>query len=162
MVLIPGLLIIAILSGAQFIVSPTIDVDVVRLCQRYDKLVLPGALTPTEVVTAWQGGADIIKIFPASCMGPGYIKALKGPLPQVPLMPVGGIDANNIEDYLKAGACAVGVWPRVQAPACGGPCPREQQPTIQLQLPRLKRFPERSGPGAHRDSCRRASLKRTT
>jgi len=100
---------IAILSGAQFIVSPTTDIDVVRLCQRYDKLVLPGALTPTEVVTAWQAGADIVKIFPSDLTGPKYLKALRGPLPQVRLMPTGGVNLDTAADFLRAGACALGI-----------------------------------------------------
>ena len=100
---------IAILSGAQFIVSPTINVDVVRLCQRYDKLVLPGALTPTEVVTAWEAGADIVKIFPSDLTGPKYLKALHGPLPQVRLMPTGGVNLDTAADFLRAGACALGI-----------------------------------------------------
>ena len=73
----------AILAGAEFIVSPSTNLDVIRLCRRYDKLVIPGALTPTEVVTAWETGADIVKIFPSDITGPKYIKALHGPLPQV-------------------------------------------------------------------------------
>jgi 2-dehydro-3-deoxyphosphogluconate aldolase/(4S)-4-hydroxy-2-oxoglutarate aldolase len=80
----------AILSGAQFIVSPALDLDTIRLCKRYRVPVFPGAFTPTEIVTAWQAGADIVKVFPAEFGGPGYIKAVRAPLPQVRLMPVGG------------------------------------------------------------------------
>ena len=99
----------ALLAGAQFVVSPSLNVDVIRLCHRYDKLVMPGALTPTEVVTAWEAGADIVKIFPADLGGPAYLKALHGPLPQVRLMPTGGVDLDTAESFLRAGACALGV-----------------------------------------------------
>lgn len=99
----------ALLAGAEFIVSPTTNVDVIRLCRRYDKLVMPGALTPTEVVTAWEAGADIVKIFPSDITGPKYLKALHGPLPQVRLLPTGGVNLDTAADFLKAGACALGV-----------------------------------------------------
>src|SRR6476619_4553957 len=75
----------AILSGAEFIVSPAVNVEVIELCRRYSKLVMPGALTPTEVVTAWQAGADVVKIFPSALPGPKYLKALHGPLPHIRL-----------------------------------------------------------------------------
>lgn len=99
----------AMLAGAEFIVCPNVDVDVIRMCRRYGKLVMPGALTPTEVVTAWEAGADIVKVFPADVGGPGYLKALAGPLPQVRLLPTGGVDLNTIGSFLDAGACAVGL-----------------------------------------------------
>ncbi len=99
----------ALLAGAKFIVSPTLNLDVIRLCQRYDKLVLPGALTPTEVLTAWEHGADIVKIFPSDVTGPPYLKALHGPLPQVRLMPTGGVNLLTAADFLRAGACALGI-----------------------------------------------------
>lgn len=99
----------ALLAGAQFIVSPSTNIEVIRLCQRYDKLVMPGALTPTEVVTAWEAGADIVKIFPSDLTGPSYLKALHGPLPQVRLMPTGGVNLETAADFLRAGACALGV-----------------------------------------------------
>lgn len=100
---------IAILSGAEFIVGPGVNVDVIQLCRRYDKAVLPGALTPTEVITAWQAGADIVKIFPSELTGPGYIKALRGPLPQIRMMPTGGVNLDTAAEFLKAGACALGI-----------------------------------------------------
>jgi 2-dehydro-3-deoxyphosphogluconate aldolase/(4S)-4-hydroxy-2-oxoglutarate aldolase len=84
-------------------------VDVIQLCHRYDKLVMPGAFTPTEVVTAWQAGADVIKIFPADVVGPDYLKVLRGPLPQVRMLPTGGVNLDTIESFFKAGACAVGL-----------------------------------------------------
>jgi 2-dehydro-3-deoxyphosphogluconate aldolase/(4S)-4-hydroxy-2-oxoglutarate aldolase len=99
----------ALLAGAEFIVSPTLNLDVVRLCRRYDKLVMPGALTPTEVLTAWEAGADIVKIFPSEITGPQYLKALHGPLPQIRLMPTGGVTLETAADFLRAGACTLGV-----------------------------------------------------
>jgi 2-dehydro-3-deoxyphosphogluconate aldolase/(4S)-4-hydroxy-2-oxoglutarate aldolase len=99
----------AILAGAEFIVAPTVNLDVIRLCRRYDKLVMPGALTPTEVVSAWEAGADIVKVFPADLGGPPYLKALRGPLPQVRLMPTGGVNLRTAADFLQAGACCLGV-----------------------------------------------------
>ena len=99
----------AMLAGAEFIVCPTVNLDVIRICHRYDKLVMPGALTPTEVVTAWEAGADIVKLFPADVGGPGYLKALLGPLPQVKLLPTGGVNLETIGDFFAAGACAVGL-----------------------------------------------------
>ncbi len=99
----------AILAGAEFIVTPTVNPDVIELCNRYDKLIMTGAFTPTEVLTAWESGADIIKVFPAFAGGPEYLKALHGPLPQIPLMPTGGVDLETLPAYMKAGACAVGL-----------------------------------------------------
>jgi 2-dehydro-3-deoxyphosphogluconate aldolase/(4S)-4-hydroxy-2-oxoglutarate aldolase len=98
----------ALLVGAEFIVAPTLNLDVIRLCRRYDKVVMPGAFTPTEVLTAWEAGADIVKVFPADVGGPAYLKALKGPLPQIRLMPTGGVDLSTVESFLRAGACCVG------------------------------------------------------
>ncbi|MGE0606709.1 MAG: bifunctional 4-hydroxy-2-oxoglutarate aldolase/2-dehydro-3-deoxy-phosphogluconate aldolase [Pirellulales bacterium] len=99
----------AFLSGAQFLVSPTVNVNVIGLAQRYDKLIMPGALTPTEVLTAWEAGADIVKIFPSELTGPSYLKALHGPLPQIKLMPTGGVNLQTAGDFLRAGACALGI-----------------------------------------------------
>ncbi len=100
---------IALLSGAEFIVSPTVNLEVIRLCRRYDKLVLPGAMTPTEVLAAWEAGADIVKVFPSDVTGPAYLKALRGPLPQVRLMPTGGVNLETAAAFLHAGAFALGV-----------------------------------------------------
>jgi 2-dehydro-3-deoxyphosphogluconate aldolase/(4S)-4-hydroxy-2-oxoglutarate aldolase len=99
----------ALLAGAEFIVSPNTHLGVIQLCRRYGKLSMPGAFTPTEVVSAFEAGADVVKIFPCDVGGPAYLKALRGPLPQIPLMPTGGISLDNAADYLKAGACALGV-----------------------------------------------------
>jgi 2-dehydro-3-deoxyphosphogluconate aldolase/(4S)-4-hydroxy-2-oxoglutarate aldolase len=99
----------AFLAGAEFLVAPTVNLDVIRLGNRYDKLVMPGAFTPTEILTAWEAGAPVIKVFPADIGGPAYLRTLHGPLPQVRLLPTGGVNLNTIADFLKAGACAVGL-----------------------------------------------------
>jgi 2-dehydro-3-deoxyphosphogluconate aldolase/(4S)-4-hydroxy-2-oxoglutarate aldolase len=106
----------ALLAGAEYIVAPTVNVDVIRLCQRYDKLVMPGAFTPTEILTAWEAGADIVKVFPADVVGPAFFKAIRGPLPQVRLMPTGGVDLKTAADFLKAGACCLGVGGQLVEP----------------------------------------------
>jgi 2-dehydro-3-deoxyphosphogluconate aldolase / (4S)-4-hydroxy-2-oxoglutarate aldolase len=99
-----------ILAGARFVVSPSLDVATIACCRRYSVPVMPGALTPTEVVAAWQAGADIVKVFPANAVGgPSYIKALKAPLPQIELCPTGGVSLETAADFIKAGACALGV-----------------------------------------------------
>jgi 2-dehydro-3-deoxyphosphogluconate aldolase/(4S)-4-hydroxy-2-oxoglutarate aldolase len=99
----------AILAGAQFIVSPTFKPALVEICRRYSVPVMPGAYTPTEALTAWEHGADMVKIFPASFGGPALIKAIKAPLPQIELVPVGGVNADTTADFIRAGAAAVGV-----------------------------------------------------
>jgi 2-dehydro-3-deoxyphosphogluconate aldolase/(4S)-4-hydroxy-2-oxoglutarate aldolase len=99
-----------ILEGAQFVVSPALNLGTIEMCHRYSIAVLPGALTPTEVVTAWQAGADVVKVFPASAMGGAkYLTALKGPLPQVELIPTGGVSLATAKEFLEAGAFALGV-----------------------------------------------------
>ena len=105
-----------LLAGAEYIVAPTLNLDVIRLCRRYDKLVMPGAFSPTEVLTAWEAGADIVKVFPADVVGPAYFKALRGPLPQIRLMPTGGVDLNTAAAFLKAGACCLGVGGQLVEP----------------------------------------------
>ena len=97
----------AILAGAEFVVGPTLNPAVIALCRRYSKIVVPGAFTPTEILTAWECGADLVKLFPATAVGPKYIKDIKGPLPQIPIVPTGGVDVNNAGDFIKAGAAAV-------------------------------------------------------
>jgi 2-dehydro-3-deoxyphosphogluconate aldolase/(4S)-4-hydroxy-2-oxoglutarate aldolase len=106
----------ALLAGAEYLVAPTVSLDVIRLCQRYDKLVMPGAFTPTEILTAWEAGADIIKVFPAEVLGPAFFKAVRGPLPQVRLMPTGGVDLKTATDFLRAGACCLGVGSQLIEP----------------------------------------------
>lgn len=100
---------IAILAGAKFVVAPVVQPEVIALCHRYDKLVMPGAFTPTEVLTAWEAGADVVKIFPAETGGPAHLKALKGPLPQVRMMPTGGVNLDTLPKFVAAGVCAVGL-----------------------------------------------------
>jgi 2-dehydro-3-deoxyphosphogluconate aldolase/(4S)-4-hydroxy-2-oxoglutarate aldolase len=98
------------LAGAQFVVSPALDVRTIELCRRYSVPVIPGALTPTEIVTAWQAGADVVKVFPCSALGGAkYLKALQGPLPQILLIPTGGVSLGTAEEFLSAGAFALGV-----------------------------------------------------
>lgn len=101
---------VCILEGAQFVVSPALNLESVALCRRYSVAILSGALTPTEVIAAWQAGADIIKVFPAGAMGGAkYLKSLKAPLPQVELIPTGGVSLSNAMEFLQAGAFALGV-----------------------------------------------------
>ena len=99
-----------ILAGAQFVVSPALNLETIALCRRYSVAVMPGALTPTEVVTAWQAGADLVKIFPCGSMGgASYIKNLKGPLPHIKFIPTGGVSLKTAADFIKAGSSALGV-----------------------------------------------------
>src|SRR4028118_1542120 len=99
-----------ILSGAKFVISPALNLETIQLCKRYSITVMPGALTPTEVVTAWQAGADFVKVFPCSAMGgASYIKGLKAPLPQIELVPTGGVNLKTAADFIKAGSSALGV-----------------------------------------------------
>jgi 2-dehydro-3-deoxyphosphogluconate aldolase/(4S)-4-hydroxy-2-oxoglutarate aldolase len=98
------------LAGAEFIVSPALNVKTIEICRRYDVAVFPGALTPTEVITAWQAGADAVKVFPCSALGGAkYLKALKAPLPQVEVIPTGGVSLATAAEFLEAGAIALGV-----------------------------------------------------
>jgi 2-dehydro-3-deoxyphosphogluconate aldolase/(4S)-4-hydroxy-2-oxoglutarate aldolase len=99
----------AILSGAQFIVAPSFSASVIATCRRYSVPVVPGAFTPTEILTAWEHGADMVKVFPASLGGPSLIRALKAPLPQVELVPVGGVDLDTAAGFIRSGATALGV-----------------------------------------------------
>ena len=99
----------AILSGANYIVSPGFNLETAKLCGRYRVPYLPGCMTITEVLTAMEAGADIVKIFPADLFGPKIIKDIKGPLPQAKMMPTGGVDISNVHEWIKAGAVAVGV-----------------------------------------------------
>lgn len=97
-------------AGAQFIVSPALNPDTIACCRRHDVAVMPGALTPTEVVQAWTAGADFVKVFPAGAVGgPSYLKSLKAPLPQIELIPTGGVSLKTAADFIKAGAAALGV-----------------------------------------------------
>lgn len=107
----------ALLAGAEFVVAPTLDLDVVRLCKRHGRPAIPGAFTPTEILAAWQAGAAVVKVFPADVVGPAFVKAMRGPLPQVRLMPTGGVDLATARDYLAAGACCLGVGSQLVEPA---------------------------------------------
>jgi len=100
---------LAILRGAKFVVAPTFSSSVVELCHRYDIAAVPGAYTPMEVLRAWEAGADLVKVFPASGLGPGYLKELRGPLPDLRLVPTGGVTTENAGEFLAAGAFAVGL-----------------------------------------------------
>ncbi len=100
---------LAILAGAQFVVGPVFRPEVVAMCHRYDVAAMPGCFTPTEILAAWEAGADVVKVFPATALGPGFFKDVRGPLPQVKLMPTGGVSLDNAGDWIAAGAVAVGV-----------------------------------------------------
>lgn len=110
----------AILAGAQFIISPSINLDTIRMCQRHQVLSMPGAMTPTEIVAALEAGADIVKIFPAEVFGPAYLKALRAPLPQAPLMPTGGVSVDNLAAWFDNGALVVGIGSSLTGPAANG------------------------------------------
>ena len=101
---------ICMLAGAQFFVTPNLKLATIEMVKRYSKLIFPGALTPTEVLTAWEAGADAVKVFPCGAVGGAkYIKALRGPFPQIEMIPTGGVNLETAGDFLKAGACAVAV-----------------------------------------------------
>lgn len=109
-VLDPEIATACISVGAQFVVSPALNLETIACCQRHDVVVMPGALTPTEVVQAWTAGADFVKVFPAGAVGgPSYLRALKAPLPQIELVPTGGVSLKTAADFIKAGAAALGV-----------------------------------------------------
>jgi 2-dehydro-3-deoxyphosphogluconate aldolase/(4S)-4-hydroxy-2-oxoglutarate aldolase len=98
-----------IAAGADFVVSPIFDAGMIEACRAAGVLVAPGAFTPTEIVTAWRAGADVVKVFPATSLGPQFIKDVRGPLPELRLMPTGGVTIENARDFLAAGACCVGL-----------------------------------------------------
>lgn len=101
---------ICMLAGAQFFVTPSLNTRTIELCKRYSKPVFPGALTPTEILTAWEAGADGVKVFPCSALGGAkYIKALKGPFPHIDLVPTGGVNLDTVADFFASGCAAVGV-----------------------------------------------------
>lgn len=108
-VLDPETAVQAIHAGADFIVSPVTNVGMITVCRRYDTLVAPGAFSPTEILAAWQTGADIVKVFPATSIGPKYFKDILGPLPKVRLMPTGGVSLENARDFIANGACCVAI-----------------------------------------------------
>lgn len=98
-----------ILAGARYIVAPTLNLETIKMCHRYDVAIMPGCFTPTEILTAWEAGADVIKVFPATALGPAYFRDVRAPLPQVRLMPTGGVTMENAGEWIKAGAVAIGV-----------------------------------------------------
>jgi 2-dehydro-3-deoxyphosphogluconate aldolase/(4S)-4-hydroxy-2-oxoglutarate aldolase len=98
----------AIAAGAQFVVSPVFDEQIVATTRRYGKIMIPGAFTPTEILRAWTAGADVVKVFPSTALGPGYFKDILAPLPQLRLTPTGGVDIKNAGEWIKAGAVFVG------------------------------------------------------
>lgn len=100
---------LAIMAGAEFIFSPTVNKETIQITKRYGVLSIPGAMTPTEILRAYEHGADVIKIFPANVLGPKYLKDIHGPLPHIPLMPTGGINISNVQEYIQNGAVAVGI-----------------------------------------------------
>lgn len=126
---------IAILAGAQYIVSPSVSPETARLCNRYQIPYMPGASTMREIVDAMECGADIIKLFPGETLGPAFVKAVKGPLPQATLMPTGGVTVDNVAEWIKAGAVAVGVGGSLTAGAQSG--------NFQLITDTAKQFIER-------------------
>ena len=111
---------IAILNGASFIVSPAFDLETAKLCHRYQVPYLPGCQTITEMIKAMEAGCDIIKLFPGNLGGPSYVKAIKGPLPYINLMPTGGVSLENVQEWIKAGCVAVGVGGELTKPAQDG------------------------------------------
>ncbi len=111
---------IAILAGAQFVVSPALNPETARLCNRYQVPYMPGAATIGEVIAAMECGADIVKVFPGEILGPAFVKAVKGPLPQAQLMPTGGVNLENVAQWINAGAVAIGVGGNLTAGAKSG------------------------------------------
>ena len=99
----------AIAAGAQFVVSPVTDPDIIATARRYSRIMIPGAYTPTEILRAWTLGADVVKVFPSTSLGPSYFKDILAPLPQVRLTPTGGVDLKNAADWIRAGAACIGV-----------------------------------------------------
>ncbi|KHD85294.1 bifunctional 4-hydroxy-2-oxoglutarate aldolase/2-dehydro-3-deoxy-phosphogluconate aldolase [Heyndrickxia ginsengihumi] len=99
----------ALIAGASFVLAPSLNPETIKITKRYGAVSIPGAFTPTEILQAYELGADLVKVFPASTLGPGYVKDLHGPLAQIPLLPTGGIDLSNVGAYIKAGAAGVGV-----------------------------------------------------
>ena len=106
----------AILAGAEYLVSPVLNLDLIKMCRRYDKAIMPGVFSPTEIMAAWEAGADVCKVFPADVLGPMFFKAVRGPLPQVRMMPTGGVDLNTAQKFLEAGACCLGIGSQLVEP----------------------------------------------
>ncbi|HOE12399.1 MAG TPA: bifunctional 4-hydroxy-2-oxoglutarate aldolase/2-dehydro-3-deoxy-phosphogluconate aldolase [bacterium] len=98
-----------ILAGAEYIVTPTLNPATIEMAKRYGKVMISGAFTPTEILTAWECGSDIVKVFPATAVGPKYLKDIKGPLPHIRLSPTGGVDLSNAGEFIRCGACCIAV-----------------------------------------------------
>ena len=96
-------------AGAQFVVSPILNTEIIQLCNAADTACMPGCYTPTEIFTAWNAGADVVKVFPATSLGPKYFQDIAGPFPQIKMMPTGGVTINNVGEWIAAGAVAVGI-----------------------------------------------------
>ena len=131
----------AILAGVQYVVSPYLNVEMVQLCNRYRVPCMPGAMTIKEVVEAMQAGADIIKIFPGELFGPKIIKAIKGPIPYAKLMPTGGVSLDNVDEWINAGAVAVGVGSALTKGANTGDCDSNTKLAVQF-LEKIKKARE--------------------
>jgi 2-dehydro-3-deoxyphosphogluconate aldolase/(4S)-4-hydroxy-2-oxoglutarate aldolase len=138
-----------ILAGAQFVVSPALNVKTIAMCHRYSVAVLPGALTPTEIVTAWEAGADVVKVFPAGAMGGAkYLVSLKGPLPQIKMIPTGGVTLTTAKEFLEAGAFALGVGSDlVDAKAMAEGRPEVVTETARKYMAIVREFRERGAAG---------------
>lgn len=108
----------AVAAGAKYIISPTLNIDVIKACRELDVVAIPGTLTPTEILTAWEAGGDIIKVFPVTALGPQYIQDIKRPLPHIRLMPTSGVTIENAREFIKAGACALGLGSSLLDPTC--------------------------------------------
>jgi 2-dehydro-3-deoxyphosphogluconate aldolase/(4S)-4-hydroxy-2-oxoglutarate aldolase len=108
---------VAILAGARFIVAPTLDIATIRTCRRYGVAAMPGTFTPTEMLRAYEAGADLIKVFPAGPLGPGFFRDVRGPLPQLKLVPTGGVTPENAAEFIRAGAAALGMGSALVSPA---------------------------------------------
>jgi 2-dehydro-3-deoxyphosphogluconate aldolase/(4S)-4-hydroxy-2-oxoglutarate aldolase len=99
---------LALINGARFLVTPSLNLETIKMSNRYSAVIIPGALTPTEILTAWEAGADLVKVFPIGQVGgPAYIRAIKAPLPHIPLVPTGGVNLQNAGEFIKAGAAAI-------------------------------------------------------
>ncbi|SFI23793.1 2-dehydro-3-deoxyphosphogluconate aldolase / (4S)-4-hydroxy-2-oxoglutarate aldolase [Tindallia magadiensis] len=122
----------AILAGAEYVVSPGFDLATAKLCNRYQIPYMPGCMTLTEMIQAMEAGADVIKVFPGSAFGPNYIKAIKGPLPQVPLMPTGGVSLDNVDEWIRNGCVAVGVGSELTGGAKSGDYEKITQTALQF------------------------------
>ncbi|RAV04149.1 bifunctional 4-hydroxy-2-oxoglutarate aldolase/2-dehydro-3-deoxy-phosphogluconate aldolase [Paenibacillus sp. YN15] len=140
----------ALLAGAQFILCPIMRAETITLAKRYGAVVIPGAMTPTEILKAYELGADMVKVFPAGPLGPQYIRDIHGPLPQIPLMPTGGVNLENIADYVRAGAAAAGLGNALYQPGAG-----KSADKLQELLRRSQQFTAAVAQARNQPTCRR-------